>query len=242
MTPAEFKEYVHFKAGTDDNSFPDSKILLLAGIHMDKLAQIIVKDGNEDYFGMPLTTDLEANRREYYFESEILNQLKYVEAKLDGSKFIPLFELDLNTYQRSTDEDVITSIFSNDEGNAFFDIFRGALKIYSGTVSAVSGGLRVWSFTYPKHITDLTSGIDMSVPASTTDHGFPRSFHDILARLVAREYKRQNKMPLDEDETEVVMKRDIDKALETIKDINLGRSIVGRLPDASKRGNEGYDF
>jgi hypothetical protein len=241
MTPKDFKDYVHFRCKTDSTSFPDDEILLLAGIVMDDFAREIVL-ANEDYFGMPMTTDLVAGQREYPFESEVLNQIKFVEAKLDGNDFMALKELDLNAYRRATTESVITANFGNEEGRAFYDIFRGSLWLYSGEITDVPDGLKLWTFTYPKHIADLASTTDMSYPASTTEHGFPRPFHELLGRRVGILWKQSQQNPIPLDERELSFERDFDKAIESIRSLNLDRSLIGSLPSGESMGNDGYDY
>ncbi len=243
MTPARLAQYVRFKTKTNATTLPDDDIKMLAEIHMDRLAARIIKV-NEDYFGTPSTADLVANQREYPFPSDILSKIKYVEAKLDGTNWITLDELDLNSpnFKQTTDESAITSRFTNEQGNAFFDIFRGSLWLFSGTISAVEEGLKLWSFSWPTHMTDMASTIDLSQDPEADEHGFPRQFHDILARLIIREVRESGDKPLAGTETELAIEKDILMALDNIADINLSRAVVAPVPKGSRTWNDGQDL
>lgn len=213
----------------------------MLGVRMDYLAMRILKV-DEDYFGMPETTDLVLNQREYPLPADILNKIKYVEAKLDGSKWIPLNEFDILAYKRSTDEATILEQFANEENQAFYDIFRGSLWIYSGAITAVTGGLKLWSFSWPTWISNLASTTDISIDPSTTSHGFPRALHKVLCDLVVVDWKSQSDKPIPLTEFEKNIEIDIQLALDSISDSNKSRIITPVLPDPVDRGNEGFDY
>jgi len=158
-------------------------------------------------------------------------------------------ELDINQIDVPiVSEANITSVFNSSqvsEGNpngARFDIMRKAIKIYSGTISAVTDGLQLWCMTYPAAITDLTSTTDMSVDPSTTTHGIPREMHEIWARGVIIDYKESKEKPIPLNERELKYEFDMEKAIETLKHGNLDREVMGGIPPASDRGNDGADY
>lgn len=241
MTPAQIATYIRTRTKTNSTTLPDATLTLMLGVRMDYLAMRILKV-DEDYFGMPETTDLVLNQREYPLPADILNKIKYVEAKLDGSKWIPLNEFDILAYKRSTDEATILEQFANEENQAFYDIFRGSLWIYSGAITAVTGGLKLWSFSWPTWISNLASTTDISIDPSTTSHGFPRALHKVLCDLVVVDWKSQSDKPIPLTEFEKNIEIDIQLALDSISDSNKSRIITPVLPDPVDRGNEGFDY
>lgn len=242
MTPKKFADYVRLKTKTNSTTFTDTNLLLLANIFKDDMAKEIIKT-NEDYFGTPQTTDLVADQREYPMPVETLNSMKYLEAKLDGTNWLHLNELDLNSYSRTTDESAITTNFSNNLDECFHDIFRGSLWIYSGTITNVTGGLKLWSFDWPADISDLSDDTDdMSKDPSTTTHGFPRAFHELLARRVIIEKKNMGDKPIPLTEHEQKFDYDFQQALDSLRPANLDRAVTGALPDKDDVGDDGYDY
>lgn len=246
MTPAQATTYIRYRTKTDSTVFTDAEILLLLGIYIKDFAKRIT-EVNEDYFVLPATTGLVANQREYPLPSDILNNIKYVEAKLNGTDWVKLDEFDLNEYKRTTDETTIVANFSNDEGNAFFDISRNALWLYTGTIIEVAAGLKAWYTSLPAVPTDLTSTTDMSIDPSSTEHGFPVQFHELLCRRVVIDYKTAGDRNIPLTESEQNFEVDFQKALDAIHGMNQDRAIVGRIPNSSNtptktRWQEGYDL
>lgn len=245
MTPAEFTTYVRFMTRSTSATFTDANLLALMKIRQDEIARAILK-ADEDILLIPQYADLVASSitaREYPQPQDILSRIKRVEAKLDGTNFIKLFELDITEHDKSisTEADIVAN-FGNLEGEAFFDLLRKSLYIYSGTISAVTDGLRVYVNTYPAPITDLTDTTDMSNDPSTTTHGIPRAMHEIWARGVIIDYKSSREKPIPLSEKELSYKMDLQESIEALKSGNLDRETTGKLPPASTRGNNGFDY
>ncbi len=235
MTPKHLNDYINLSCGTDDDTFTSADKLILINIYKDDIAKEIAKR-NEDIFGIPMTDDLKADQREYPFPDEILNNMKGVEAKLDGANWSWLQEFDLNSMKRPTSEADIRNYFTG--RSPMFDIFRMSVWIYSGdAIIAVSGGLKLWVIIYPADITDLTSTTDMAVAPSNISHGFPRQFHELLGRRVAIHYKTSQDKPISLSEKEMMYESDLEKALSAISGMNLDRTIVGSVPY-----NDGQDY
>jgi hypothetical protein len=241
MTPKELAAYVRIKTNTNSVTFPDASIIALLAPHMDDMAlEILGLD--EDYFGDPETRSLAADKREYPFNSDILGKIKFVEAKLDGTNWIRLLPFDLRVYKRTTDEDTIVANFSNLEGEAYYDIFRRSLWLYSGTVATVSGGLKVWTFSYPVHITSLTSEIDISVDPTTLTRGFPRPLHRVLADYVVIDYKESKTKPIPLTQSELSIEVRKQKALTMMRGQSMEEEIIADLPPVNERWNNGQDL
>ena len=230
MTPKELANYVRFKTRTNSSTFTDADILMLMKIRQDELAKDIL-DADEDILLIPQYSNLVANQREYSLPIDMLSSIKRVEAKLDGTNFIKLNELDIVSLQHSIlSETEITNNFSNEEGKAYFDLTRKSLYIYSGTVSNVADGLKIWVNSWPTAISDLTSEVDMSIDPSTTTFGIPRELHEIWARGIIIDYKgsRENPIPLSEQELNYGL--DKVRAINSLKPQNLDREVISSTP------------
>ena len=242
MTPAEFITFVRYKTKTNSTTFPDAEILSYMAMRQDEIAHAILKT-DEDILLIPQTMGLIADRRDYALPSDILSRIKRVEAKLDGTNWLKLDEIDLTqiTFPIATETD-ITTHYANLEGECAFDILRKALYIYSGTIITVSGGLKVYCDTYPTAITDLTSVTDMSVDPSDTTHGIPRPMHKIWAMGVIIDYKESKDKPIPLTEREQNYEMEMQKAIETLKHGNLDREVIGSLPPSDEVWNDGADL
>ncbi len=250
-TPTEFATHVRYKTRTNSTTFPDAEMLSYMKFRQDEIAKAILK-ADEDILLIPQTTDLVASSitdREYPVPSDIISRIKRVEAKLGGTDSILLTEIDINQidYPLVTEAN-ITDLFNNSQvsknnpNGARFDLLRKSIFIYSGTITATTDGLRVWCKTWPTAITDLSSDTDMSEDPSSTTHGIPRAMHGIWATGVIIDYKGSKEKPIPLNEKELKYEFDKRKAIETLKHGNLDREVIGHLPPASDRGNEGFDY
>lgn len=248
MTAKEFAAHVRLMTRMNSTTFSDTDLLALMKIRQSEIAKEIMK-ADEDILLIPQYADLVANQREYPLPSDILSRIKRVEAKLDGTNWVPLMEIDITliNYPIVTETN-ITDVFNNlqvDAGNPYgarFDILRKAVKIYSGTITEVTDGLQIWCNTWPAAVTDLTSEIELEVDPSTSTHGIPRELHEIWARGVIIDWKSSREKPIPLNERELSYKDDRDEAIESLKHGNLDREVIGHLPPASDRGNDGSDY
>jgi len=230
MTPVQFAEYVRLKTRTNSTTFTDANIISLMRQRQDEIAQAILK-ADEDILLIPQTVNLVLNQREYPFPDDILSRIKRVEAKLDGTNWIKLTEVDLTSVKTPIAlESDITNHFSNIEGGAFFDLRRKSIFLLSGSVTAVTGGLKLYCDTYPTAITDLTSGSEMNIDPSTTTHGVPRPLHKLWATGTIIDYKESREKPIPLSEQELNYERYLLRAIETLKHGNLDREVESSVP------------
>lgn len=242
MTPVEFANHVRFMTRTNSTTFTDAEILALMKIRQDEIAKAIL-EADEDILLIPQYTDLVLNQREYPLPQDMLSSIKRVEAKLDGTNYIKLNELDVTTYGKTINtESEITQQFFNEEGKAYFDLSRKSLYIYSGPITAVVAGLKILVNTWLEPIGDLSATNDMSQDPSTTTHGIPRELHEIWARGVIIDWKSSREKPIPLSEREQVYGIDLAKAINSLKPQNLDRNFTGQLPPASSIGNNGFDY
>jgi len=199
-------------------------------IRQDEISKDII-DVDEDILLIPQYTSLVANQREYSLPNDMLASIKRVEAKLDGTNYIKLEELDIVSLKNSIlTESQITENFSNEEGHAYFDLSRKSLYLYSGTVPTSADGLRVWCNTWPLAVPNLSDTTDMSNDPSTTTHGIPRELHEIWARGVIIDWKSSRDKPIPLSEKELSYKIDKRIAIDSLKPQNRDRQVIGSVP------------
>lgn len=246
MIGTNFADLIREYTRTNSTTLTDATILLLANVVKDDFAKEIIK-ADEDLFGVVATRDLVASstsditKREYSLLEDILKIIT-VEAQFDGTNWVKLVELNLAQYGRPTDEATITSLFSNNPFNpphdngAQYDIFRQSLWLYSGTISAVSGGLKMHCIVYPEDLVtgDLSSTNDLIVASSTTSARIPRQFHELWARKVSILWKSNREKPIPLTQTELSFDRDFTKAMGSITNPNQDRENIAVMPDDSR--------
>lgn len=229
MTYKKFATLVRYYTKTNDNTFTDQEILDLANIIKDDMAVRISKEVAEDYFMMRFKADLVAGQREYQLPDDIISRIKYVEAKLDGDNWEDLDEFDLIQYGKTTDESTIQDAFSGRDPQ--FDMWDQSIFIFSADdIIDVTDGLKLWANIYPADFTDLTSTSDMSIPPTTTSHGFPRELHRLLATAVSIEYKTSLTRQIPLSKREQNFEADYDMAINAMKDANEDRNFKASVP------------
>lgn len=237
MTPSKFAAYIRLKTKTNSTTFSDADILTYANIIKDDIAKEITK-ANEDYFGIELLRNLQSGKRNYSFPTDVLNQIKYVQAMLDinGVTWSVLKEFDINSYNRPTNETSIIESYTGKKPE--FDIFGGQLFIYSDSaILNVENGLKLWSIIYPADLSSLSGTDDMSVAPTQTSFGLPRQFHKVWATKVIVEYKTSKEKPIPLTEQELNVDKDLLLAINAIKGGNLDRIITAEVPY-----NDGQDY
>ena len=252
MKRLELANLVRLRTKTNTTTFTDADMLFLANMFLYEFAKVI-NDANEDLFGSISTTDLIADQREYTLPTDILNKIKAVEAKFSSSgDWLRLAEFDINSDKRPTSETDIVANFANEKDRCFYDIYRNSLFIFSGTITNVTGGLKLYSFSEPDPFADMTNNtVDISADPAPTGHGLPKSFHELLARRISIEYKSNAQQPIPLSMVEQKFDYDFQIALNAIKGRNLDRAVIAKVPlvhdngSPTIRGNtsdNGYNF
>jgi len=240
MTSTELNTLINFKTGSNDTTFPVAEKLPLVNIFKNEIASKIV-ERNVGYFLIPEVFDLIANQREYKWDVNILNRMHKLELKfsVNDSRFPSTF---IKDYQGSETESEIVKNFGNSEGEFAHCIRRGAVFILSGTIPNVTGGGRMWQHVFPADLANLSGSTDMSLDPTTTTFGFPRQFHELLARRVSIEWKgsQPKKIPL--NETELNYEVDLKSALDALSHPDNSGEIVGNGIPLSDTGNNGHDY
>ena len=187
MTGTQLAALVRYKTGSNSTTFTDADALVLVNIFKNEIASLIT-ERNQMYFAVPATDNLVADQREYAFPSDMLNNLIKVEAKFVSTDArIPI--IPQKDYRASETESEIVKRFANIEGEAFYYIRRRAIFLLTGTIIAVTSGLRIWYVQRPVDLSNLTGTDDLAINPTTTTAGFPAQFHELLARRVGMERK-----------------------------------------------------
>jgi len=229
MNYSKFATLVRYYTKTNSTTFSDADILTLANIFKDDIAGLISKEVGEDYFGLRFERDLIADQREYDLPAELMTRIKYLNAKLDGTNWERLKETDLSTYGQAMDEATIEAQYADKDPE--FDIWDNSIYILSGRpIIDVTDGLRLWAIVFPSDFPNLTSTEDMSTNPDDYSHGFPRQFHELLARRVSIAYKSSKDRPIPLSEKEQLYEADLMAAINAMKDANLDRSVIPSAP------------
>lgn len=241
MTPLGLANLVRLRTRTNTTTFSDADMLVYANTFKDEIASKIVERNNGMYL-VPYTFNLVADRREYPVGDDVLNRIHKVEIKFaaaDARK--PAYSL--KDYRGSETESEIVKNFSNREGEFAYTVRRRAILILSGTIIAVTDGVRMWSHVFPADITSMTfNDRSMEVDPSTTTFGFPKQFHELLARRIQIAYKGSLAKPLPLSREELQYDRDLELALEAIASIDNGGEIIAELPPSQDMYNDGWDL
>ena len=246
MTFAEMTAYIRLKTRTSSTTLTNADLLILYNVVKNNVCQRAL-EVDEDIFEVPTYMNLvsSATQREYPLSANLLSRISRVEAALDGTNYIKLEEIDLqDIHVPITTEANITKYFTNTEGEAFYDISRNAITIYSGTITAGTNTLRIWQNTWPADATDMTSSTDASVDPSTTTHGTPKALHMVICKGVIIEWKESKEKPIPLTERELKWEFDLQQAIMTMKKANYDRQVIGSVPTGTynMRGEDGSNL
>jgi hypothetical protein len=159
-------DYIDDIANTDTTSYTDAD----KHASMTRWAHIITEEiidaqDDWDFQGEIATANLVANQREYTFPTDIL-KIKRIELKLDGSNWYPANWIDESEIGTSiASESDITENFDNTK--PYVALLDKSFFIYSGTITAVTGGIKIW---YSEEIVGVdTNGTDITSFSADTD-------------------------------------------------------------------------
>lgn len=240
MTGTQLAARIRFYTKTNDVTFTDAEMLPLVNSYMtDEIASRIVETDSQ-HFAVPYTFNLVANQREYAIGDDVLNRLHKVEIKFaSGDDRLPAYYL--KDYRGSEAEDQITAHFTNAEGGFAYTIRRRAILILSGTIIAVTSGVRAVSIVYPEPLANLTGSTGLEVDPSTTTFGFPRQFHDLLARRVSIAWKGSQPKPIPLSPDERKYEADLTKALAAIAMVTDEGRVIAEGPSEADTLSDGWD-
>lgn len=102
---------------------------------------------------------------------------------------------------------------------------------YSGTITSVTAGLKIWLNTIVSDITSMESTTDMSEDPTTTTHGIPRALHKVLGDGMVIEWKQSREKPISLSDTELKWDLEVDRAVSSLKRANYDRDVIGLVPE-----------
>lgn len=237
MKGTNFASLIRKYTRTDSTTLTDAEIVLIANTVKDDFAEEIIKV-DEDYFGVPETTNLRATNgsdiglREYAKPVDNM-KINRVEAKVDGSNWLKFERFDPERFDRPLIESEVLNSFGNIQGKAFWDTFRNSIWLYCGEISLVTAGLKIWNIVYPADITASNladADADLSEDPTDTTSSLPRQFHELWARKVSMIWKSTREKPISYNELEEKFDDDFAKKLASIANIDEGGDY-GTLPN-----------
>lgn len=237
MTPANLASYVRIKTKTNSSSFTDADMLVIANVFKDEIANKI-NEADEKSFGIVIENDLEVGKRKYQLDPDIMSKITYFEATFDGTNYEKLVEYDLNTIGITTDETAIKAYMVGKKPGYFIH----GDEIYllnDADIADVENGLRMWIIAFPGDIPSMGATTDMAEAPDELHTGFPRAFHELLARRIIIEYKSAQEKPIPLTENELKYDRDLDDTVQIFTGKNRDRVVVASVPNA---GNDGQDY
>lgn len=225
---------------TNSTTFADAEMLILVNNFLWEIASQIV-ERNAGYFLIPATFDLSDDIREYRFSDDQLSRMHKLEIKFDSSsaRFPSTYMKD---YKGSETESEIVANFSNNEGDFAHTIRRNAVFILSGTIVDVTGGGRLWYHKYPAKLTSMSGSTELNVDPSTSTFGFPKQFHELLARRVSIAWKGSQPKQVPLSALEKNYEVDLEKQLAAISTNDNSGEVVGERANGDASWDNGYNL
>ncbi len=239
MTAATLASLVRLKTRTTSATFTDADMLVYVKASIDKLAGRM-QQIRPAMWNMPATFDLEANTREYGFPTDTLNNIVSLELKFSASgDYVPATSLKKHPSSVALQESLIVAAYTN--ADPFYFVRRKALFILSGTIATVAAGGRLVYNAFPAHPASMTATDELSTDPSTTTHGFPREFHELLAQDVSIEFKSNNpEIPL--GAKDLSFEKDLQEALDAFSTANMDVQETADMPSGASMSNNGFDL
>jgi len=237
MTPLELAAYIRLLTKTNSTTFTDADMLILVNLYIDEFASRIV-EMDTGAFEVPYLFNLVAGQREYAIGDDVLNRLHKVEIKFTATEDRQPATY-VKDYRGSETEAQITASYSNSACS--YTLRRRAILLLSGTIIAVTQGVRMTSLVFPEKLANLTGSLgNMEIDPSTTTFGFPRQFHELLGRKVSIAWKSLQAVAL--SPLEQSFEIDLNRQLEAYSTTN--NEGTTRSDDVTNQdsGNDGYDY
>ena len=208
-------------------------MLLFCNSVLAELSSLIAtRDIKGNYFVIPSVDSLVANQREYALPDDVLNHIYSVEASfatatpLDYKLCLPD---DYRRHGLGRTETNIIGRYSNEEPR--YEIQRRSIYLLSGTIIAVTDGLRIRYRAFPADLaSDMVGTTDLSIDPSTTTFGFPKTFHELWARRVSIEWKGSRPKPLPLSALEQNYAIDLEAQLSAIENGDMSDEILSTIP------------
>lgn len=237
MTATQLAALIRRKTRTTTTTYTDADMLVDVNTFMDELAGRIQQE-RPAIWNIPATFDLEDDKREYAFPADTLNNIVSLELKFAASDdYVPATPLKKNPSSEALQESLIVQRYTN--AAPYYFIRRKAVFILSGTIVDVTDGGKLVYDAFPKNLTGMSGSTDLSVDPSTTEHGFPREFHELWARRVSIHYKDLNGMKLSRED--LLFEQDLERKLDEFSTANLDLQETADMPSGESLYGNGFD-
>lgn len=239
MTRLGLATLIRKKTRTNSTTYGDTEMLVDVNLMKDEMAGKISAQRNEA-FNIEKLENLVADTRAYEYDDNVMNNLARVEVQFVASgDFVVLDFLKHHNYREGTQETEIVAAYDNIDPKAFV---RGKfLHILSGTIVAITNGIRWIYKEFPADLADLTdNSTQLHAWANNTTPGFPREFHELLARSVSIEWKERNNRKM--SQRDLRFEIDFQEAIGNYMIVSTDEEILGKLPPASEVGDDGFNY
>ena len=238
MTGTQLAAFIYKKTKTNTTTYPAADMLVDVNLMKDEIASRI-QQVRQTIWNIPALDDLVLNQREYAFPTDVLNNTVSLALKFTAAgDYVVATSMARRHYKDVLQESKIVNNFDN--LNPKYFLRRKAIYVLSGSIIGVTDGVKLVYNAFPADLANLTGIVDLSIDPSTTTHGFPREFHELLARRVNIEYKSANNLPLSKKDLDY--EKDLEKALDDFSTADLSEEIIGALPSGASRGSDGFDY
>lgn len=241
MTAAALATLIRKYTGTNSTTYSDASMLADVNVCKDEIAESVHQYA-PNLLMVPAVFDLVADQREYQLPTDILTNVLKVEVKFSSSDSRIALK-PLAQYDDSETEAEIVNNFANTEGNCSYVMRRKSIYILSGTITAVTAGVRIWYSIFPADLTDMTlNATDLSVNPTTTSFGIPKQLHELLARRVSIMWKGYQGKPVALSETEKRYDKDLSEKIVGLSAMDLGLEVTGYVPEGADVWADGSDL
>jgi len=246
MTGTVLATLIRYDTKTNSTTFTDADMLVLVNLFKDEIAGLI-QQVRPEIWNIIAYDNLVASstRRRYAYPEDVMNRLIGLELKFTATgDYVLAKPISRKHYLDALQEDIIVDNFDNLAPRYIHQ--RKSFYILSGTIIAVTSGIKLTYDSFPADLANLTGSTDLSIDPSTTTHGFPREFHELLARRVSIAYKDRNGLSLNTREqryssNDIDKPGDLEVALKNFSYNNLDQSIIGELPGSNETGDDGFE-
>lgn len=239
MTATALASLIRLKTKTTSSTFTDADMLVYVNAAIDELAGRIQQERPE-IWNVPATFNLEADKREYAFPEDVINNIASLELKFSSTgSFVRARALKQAPDDYALSEANIASYHTN--LTPWYFVRRKAVYVLSGTITDVTGGGRLVYNAFPVSLASMSGSEDLSLDPTTTTHGFPREFHELLARRVSIEYKANNP-GMELGPTELTYYDDLERTLSEFSTANLDVEETAEMPSGASMGDNGFNY
>lgn len=236
MTGTQLATLIRRKTRTTTATYSDADMLVDVNQAMEEIAGRI-QTIRPEIWNMLVTFDLVADQREYSFPADVLNSIVSLELKFTSSgDYVPANALRNVPHDDVLQESIIVGTYNNSTPDYF--IRRKAIYLLSSTITAVTDGGRIVYNAFPATLPNLSGSTDLSIDPTTITHGFPREFHELLARHASIAYKDLNSIPL--GETEKNYENDLEKKLDEFSIVDQSLEEIASVPRGTS--NDGFNL